>query len=68
LSENQGVLLSEGEIDVFDTFQNRNSLTLRKLNFSQGVLLSENQGVLLSETYFCNCLIISKLRRLRLLY
>ena len=65
---NQGVLLSEGEIDVFDTFQNRNSLTLRKLNFSQGVLLSENQGVLLSETYFCNCLIISKLRRLRLLY
>ena len=65
---NQGVLLSEGEIDVFDTFQNRNSLTLRKLNFSQGVLLSEIQGVLLSETCFCNCLIISKLRRLRLLY
>jgi len=29
LSENQGVLLSEGEIGVFDTFQNRNSLIIR---------------------------------------
>ena len=30
---NQGVLLSEGEIDVFDTFQNRNSLINKELIF-----------------------------------